>query len=398
MISLVRAIAVILVVLLTASISGLSFLYNFAFAIIAIVVLCSVWAGLGVHWMQVKRSPRALRAQVGETVQEVFLVRNTSLLPRPWVAIQDRSTLPNHRVDRAFTLAPVGSIKWTVETVCNRRGKYVLGPCSVLTGDPFGLFSRSRLVREEHVLLVYPAMVDLPRFEIPVGQSSGSRAFPQTVQHVTPAASGIRDYVPGDSINRIHWLSTARHNRLMTKEFELDPTSDIWIVLDVERGVQAGIGNESTEEYGVTVAASIAKRFLSKNRAVGLVARGIRREVIHPDRGIRQLSRILESLALIRAEGKVPLAEVIAAEQVMFTANATVIAVTPSTDELWASSLREMAQRKVRTIAVVLEGKTFGGQGNSMLIVGVLAAAGIPSYLVKRGEPLGDVLQEPERR
>jgi uncharacterized protein (DUF58 family) len=43
----------------------------------------------------------------------------------------------------------------------------------------------------------------------------------------------VRDYEPGDSFSRIHWRSTARRDRLVVKEFELDPLADIWIVPDM---------------------------------------------------------------------------------------------------------------------------------------------------------------------
>ena len=41
------------------------------------------------------------------------------------------------------------------------------------------------------------------------------------------------------------------------KMFELDPASDIWIILDLEKGVHVGEGDESTEEYSIRIAASL---------------------------------------------------------------------------------------------------------------------------------------------
>src|SRR5438552_3227765 len=73
----------------------------------------------------------------------------------------------------------------------------------------------------------------LPSAELPGGQDVKSRAF-----HVTPNVSTIRDYQPGDSFNRIHWRSTARTGQLMVKEFELDPTAEVYLVLDMQERVQ----------------------------------------------------------------------------------------------------------------------------------------------------------------
>ncbi len=388
----VKAIVIAMIVLLAAFASGVPILFHLSYALLSIVALCAVWAFGNAHWMDVKRETRTHRTQVGGVVEERFMVRNTSLVPKLWVEIRDSSTLPDHRVSQVFMLPPFSAKQITVKTVCRRRGEYVLGPCSVITGDPFGIFRRAKTVEQKNRLIVYPATVDLPQFEIPVGELPGGYALRQRTPNVTPMAFGVRDYLPGDSLNRIHWPYTARSGHLMTKEFELDPTSDIWILLDMEQRVQSGVGEDSTEEYGVIVAASLARHFLNKNRAVGVIACGSSYEVIHGDRGMRQLWKTLERLAVIRAEGRKPLAEIIAAEGARFGSNTTIIAVSPSLEESWARALKHLRGRGVRTVAVILEASTFGGKGNSMLVVGELASADTPAYLVKRGDALENVL------
>ena len=79
--------------------------------------------------------------------------------------------------------------------------------------------------------MVYPPTYPLPGFSPPVGQVSGGDALRRRTHYVTTNVAGVRDYVPGDSFNRIHWPSTARTNRLIVKEFELDPLSDVWLML-----------------------------------------------------------------------------------------------------------------------------------------------------------------------
>ena len=70
----------------------------------------------------------------------------------------------------------------------------------------------------------------------------------------------------------------------MVKEYDREPSGDLWICLDMDAAVQVGEGEESTEEYGVILAASSAAEWLRANRAVGLVAFGaqatLRRNVV----------------------------------------------------------------------------------------------------------------------
>jgi uncharacterized protein (DUF58 family) len=266
---------------------------------------------------------------------------------------------------------------------------------TITSGDPFGLFRRRRLWQETRTMIVYPATVELRDLAMPLGQLPGGNALRQRTHHITPNSLGIRPYTPGDSLNRIHWLSTARLGSLMVKEFELDPSSDIWIVLDGEGAVHEGWGDEATEEYGVAAAASLCNHFLEQHRAVGLIAYGSHPCVIPSDRGSRQFLKIMEELAVVRTVGRTPLAEVLAAEGTRFGRNTTLIVVTPSLNEDWILTLRHETQRGVRAAAVLLEPDTFGGRQSSVLAVSSLAAAQLPTFLLKRGDDLSKALSTP---
>ncbi len=122
----------------------------------------------------------------------------------------------------------------------------------------------------------------------------------------------------------------------MVREFELDPSADIWIVLDLSAEAHAGVGQESTEEYAVNATASLARHLLDQGRAVGLVSQTA---TLPADRGPRQAERILEVLALVRASSPLTLAAMLSAETSRFARSSSLIVVTPSTAEAWARYL-----------------------------------------------------------
>jgi uncharacterized protein (DUF58 family) len=280
-----------------------------------------------------------------------------------------------------------------------------MGPLTLNGGDPFGLFPTRKLLPQTHELIVYPATVDVSAFVLPVGELPGGSTTQGRTPQITPNAVGVREYLPGDSFNRISWASTARTGHLMVKEFELDPTADVWMVLDMDgrshvQGAVQGTNAEgddplarlllnSTEEYGVTIVASLARHFLNQNRTVGLMATGQHREIIPTDRGARQLMKILEALAVIRAEGQQPLPELLVAEAVRFGRHSTVIIVTASTDERIARALMGLVARGVKVVTIIIEPSTFGASESAILLVSALAAIAVPTYLVKRGEDIG---------
>jgi uncharacterized protein (DUF58 family) len=145
----------------------------------------------------------------------------------------------------------------------------------------------------------------------------------------------------------------------------------------------------------VTVAASLARRFLQEGRNVGLIASGAHLETIPADRSDRQLVKVLESLAVVRADGAISLAELLVAEGRRFGRHDFMTVITPSLDERWVVALTEIGLRGVRISAVVIEPETFEPGPSSLLTVSTLAAAGIPAHLVKYGEPIARAFAGP---
>src|SRR5262249_8469532 len=91
----------------------------------------------------------------------------------------------------------------------------------------------------------------LPSRDLPGGAPTHASSFNSSAQ-----ASGVRDYAPGDPVNRVHWRSTARLGRLIVKEVEHEPTADLWLALDLDAEPQRGTGPAPTEEAAVTAPAS----------------------------------------------------------------------------------------------------------------------------------------------
>jgi uncharacterized protein (DUF58 family) len=233
---------------------------------------------------------------------------------------------------------------------------------------------------------------------------------------VTTDVSGVREYSPGDSFNRIHWRSTAKTGRLISKEFELDPTADIWLFLDLEESAQAEAYSTdmawqqtrlpwepgpslpllpSTVEYGVTVVASLAKHFLARDRAVGFITYSPGREIIPADRGQRQLTKILETLAVLHASGRIPLSEIVTAEGAHLGRNTTAIMVTPTHQRYWIAAARDISRRGVKVVTVLIDPHSFGSPRSNEHLVPELAASGILTYMVREGDDLAQALATP---
>ena len=387
------AVSILFVVsLVVAFSSGFWLMSRLANVLLVLIPVAYVWARLNLRGLEVTVVRPVDRLQEGGYLETKITLVNRGWFTKLWLEVDDPSDLPGHTVQRVMSLGPRARRTCRVLSQCTRRGLYTVGPVRVTTGDLFGLFRLTRSFGEPQHVLVYPRAVELANFWVPPAHLPGEGRFRRPTHYLTPNAAGVRDYQPGDSMSRIHWRTTARTGELMVKLFELDPASDIWVVLDLHRDAQAGAGDDGTEEHAVRIVASVARYFLLANRNVGFLAYGRQLHAEEPGRGISQYTRILEALALARAEGDVSLADLLNHEGRRFGRHTTVVVVTPSTDEGWVVSLQMMAGRGVKLAAVLLEPGTFGGDGNALFVYGALAAADIFSYLVKQTDDLTTTL------
>jgi len=378
--------ALFLICLLSALATGFWLPARLAYVIAFGVPIAYFWAKANTRNLEVTTERPVDRLQEGQEFQERITVKNLGWWTKLWLQVEDPSTLPGHAASRVITLGPRESRTWKTTTFCRRRGLYAIGPVRITTGDPFGFFRYTLEYGHSQTVLVYPRATELPNFYLPPANLPGEGRFRKRTHYVTPNASGVREYEPGDSFNRIHWASTARTQQLMVKLFELDPASDIWVILDLEKAVHVGEGDEGTEEFAVNLAASISRFFLVANRSVGFIAYGRRLFSEEAERGAQNYTRILEDLALATAEGDVPVGTLLTQEGRRFGRHTTVVVITPSTSEEWVGSLQFLAQRGVKVAAVLLEPSTFGGHENSLMVFGALASVDIHTYLVRRAD------------
>jgi len=381
-----------LVALATALSTGWEIMFRLAYTMLGVLLISFVWAWGNVRWLRYQYEIKTTRAQVGGQIEERLTLENSFWLPKLWVEIRDHSTLIGRRGNRVVALGGYAKRSFSLVTPCHVRGEFTLGPVTVVSGDPFGLFRRQRRLDIGGTVIIYPAVVDLTSFGRLRGELPGGSAVTQRAHFVTPNAAGVRDYSPGDSLCRIHWPTSARQRKLMVKEFELDPMSDVWLVLDMDGDVHLGEGDDSTEEWSVKICASLVSYFIGQQREVGVITQ---ERVLPADRGYRQLHKALDLLAVVHTNSNTPLEQLVLSDEVRFARGSTAVIITPSTDERWPNACRLLAARGVMVLAVVLEASTFGGKESSLMLVGTLAALGVPTYLVKRGDDLSRTLARP---
>jgi uncharacterized protein (DUF58 family) len=347
---------------------GVAWLFYSGLALLAVAFF---WARGSLIGIGLTRTLDADRVFAGDEIRERFHIRNRSLIPKTWIAVQDRSTLPGHAAGRAVSVGSRSEGSWVVRSRAERRGRYRLGPVELRSGDPFSLFTEHRTLDLMHELLVYPALVALPPRARAGGELSGASRIAPGRTPGSPVIRSLRQYAVGDPMNQIAWPASARHGDLLVKELEPDPVSDEWILLDL--APTEGASRRRATEYAVSLAASFAMEWIDAGRDVGLLVNRAIPAVVSADAGDRQRLRILETLAVVEPYGQASPGDLIARFAGRFSRTTGLLVVSTGGGENLVTPLRHLIERRVplMVVAVAPSAADFGSGWQRVEGIGV---------------------------
>jgi uncharacterized protein (DUF58 family) len=385
-----------LVTLALAVAGGYTWLWRLFILLTVILVLSYIWSRLGARAIEGHVKKTSDRSQVGESLEEEFTVSNRSRVLSPLIEARENTDLPGYRNTVAFSLSAHDSHRWRTLAGCRRRGMYTVGGLSVRISDPLGLFPVEKYLGGQHEVIVYPRTLELPFFQALPRQEPGQSPRRWMASEAGPSAARVRDYTSGDSLHHIHWHTTAHTGRLMVREFEPDRSSynfkSIWLVPDMHRASRLGKGDATTEEYTITIAASLAKKYISNGKQVGLLAAGDRSYISLPKAGDAHLRQILQSLALMKAEGEIPVNTLLASQAERFESGAAMVVIMPAVNREVAEPLRRLMNYGVIVTVILLDTFSFGGPAGAESLARNLVANGLYVHLMRHGSEISRAL------
>jgi uncharacterized protein (DUF58 family) len=180
--------------------------------------------------------------------------------------------------------------------------------------------------------------------------------------------------------------------KLMVKTFDADrsynPPKVAWILLDMNEKAHFGRGEETSEEFTITIAASLVKKCLQSGMQVGILASDERHSLITPETGEKQLWDILETLALMRANKGLTLSELFSYHLDSFCHNPLVIIIATSASENLVEAVSQLRNRVASTVVILLDVASFGGPPWSSQMAQALIWSGAQVYTMGKGASL----------
>ncbi|MCG7407906.1 DUF58 domain-containing protein [Paenibacillus sp. ACRRX] len=200
-------------------------------------------------------------------------IRIPGWVPMPYLVVHDELYRFGERVhvhESIVTLDHQRSALVTYQTPPLTRGCYQFSHTVCWTKDLFGLFAYEGAFHAEQSLYVMPQTVPVQsskqlkswRGAFQVEQSMSRQRRESTT------LNGIRDYMQGDKLSRIHWNATAKTGALKSKQFEPEGLPQLVLVLDLS--IDAYEDNDRFE-LAVSILASLAAYSRQQQRRVVIV-------------------------------------------------------------------------------------------------------------------------------
>jgi len=139
---------------------------------------------------------------------------------------------------------PRSLVRW--ECTPRKRGNYPLPRCHLEATSFLGFWSLRKPLPLKAELRVYPDLFG-ERKQVAAlflnRGSLGSHALRQTGKGRD--FEKLREYIPGDSFEDIHWKATAKRGRPVTKVYQIERTQEIYVILDASRLSARELANPS---------------------------------------------------------------------------------------------------------------------------------------------------------
>jgi len=204
------------------------------------------------------------------------------------------------RTPARFAVRAGAAIPVEVRGLVRHRGRHRLAPPRIEVRWPFGLAVALWDTPGEREVLAYPRRVGVPSRAI---RSRAPEVSRREVAAAVPRGGellrGVRGWAPGDAPRAIAWRASARHGKLLTREFEREDAGSAIVALDADARDLPANDRTAAVERACSLAASLLLRLRAEGRRTALAAWTPEPVFLGSVAGERALGRALEALALL---------------------------------------------------------------------------------------------------
>jgi uncharacterized protein (DUF58 family) len=368
--------------------------------ILGVAGLSLLWSHLALKSVTCERKLTATRVFPGEHLELTLRLVNRKILPLPWIEVCDEvpsgflegisnnlQGRPGYEViSRSTSILWYSAINWKYRLICTRRGYYKLGPLLVTSGDIFGFYPRTSCQAPVDYIIVYPKIYSISHFSVSSLYPQGDSKSEQRIFEDPSRMIGIRDYITGDTLRRIHWKASARQQKLQVKLFDTTTTLKAALFLAVDSFREIGAMRLKELELGISTAGSLASYLIENNNQVGLwvntqLADTNQPARIAPGAGVEKLVQILEVLAKVVSVDNMPFVQYFENERRSLSTGSTLIFILAEISTRMVEVLGDLKASGYKMMVIRI-GKISTDPGTSL---------DIPIYNIQEASQIGEL-------
>ena len=187
----------------------------------------------GVHVML----PEVVRISRGRQGNFNLHIENGNLqIRRMRLGLSFPEEIDTPTVELAVELPPdtqTSMVAWSLTGL--KQGRYLMDRCYLETTSPWGLWAVRSAVAARMEIRVYPSLFDEHKNLSGLFLNRGLGIHAQRQVGKGRDFEQLREYLPGDSFEDIHWKTTAKRGIPITKVYQIERTQQIYVILDASR-------------------------------------------------------------------------------------------------------------------------------------------------------------------
>ena len=154
-----------------------------------------------------------------------------------------------------------------------RRGAHALGDHHVRYSSPLGLWIRQVTVPEASTVKVYPDVQAVRTYDLMVRQDRDPAAIRASRRRGGESEfERLREYRRGDEFRSIDWKATARRQKIISREYQLESNQNLMFLLDAGRLMTAVTGGLSLFDHALNATLMLSHVAARGGDRVGLLA------------------------------------------------------------------------------------------------------------------------------
>lgn len=326
--------------------------------------------------------------QSGTALRATIRVDIPGIWPIPYVTVKDRLTKfggESQVYEGTFVPDWKRRGELTYVTPPLARGLYKYENVECATQDIFGLFEHSGTISMPMNFSVLPRTVVIPEWKQLRTMFKGNhqQSSVNGAQRETTQINGVREYIYGDRMAKVHWRATARTGHWKSKEFERESLPKLTIVLDRQTHVYRSAEHF---ELAVSVAASILQFSSSRGMSTGLLSVGGGRTYMEPPGGQDTKRRIEQHLIEVQPDANGDPSRVLRDRSRLPAAGGLVVVVSPQRGDHMLRLMKWLNVNGITACHMWMNGDA-SGKGKEDWAA-ALRTVGVAAYNVQRLEEL----------